>query len=120
MNKKNYTRGFNLKYHFLFIVLFILIIILDRFLINKPNYNLLMIDKETEISFEVIKSDYNRGVLILNDSIMLESSDFINSDVYEGLLDISLFSKPIFISKSRYSDSLIIKHSNKTDYLVFK
>jgi len=119
MIKKNYNRGFNLKYHFLFIALFILIIILDRFLINKPNYNLLMIDKETEISVEVIKSDYNRGVLILNDSIMLEYSDFIKSDDYD-LLDISLFSKPIFISKSKYSDTLIIKHSNKTDYLVFK
>jgi hypothetical protein len=119
MNKKN-TSKFNLKFHLLFIVLFILFIISDRFLINKPDNNLVMVEKDSEISFEVIKSDYNRGVLILNDSIMLESSDFINSVDYEGLLDISLFSLPIFVNKSRYSDTLIIKHSSKTDYLIFK
>ncbi len=121
MNKKDYPKGFSIKYSLLFFILFVLVILLDRFVINKPNYNLVDIHKEDQINIEVTTSDYNRGSLIFNDSILLQSYQFINIDDYESrLLTIALYKLPMYVSKEKDNDTLIIKHGNQTDYLIYK
>lgn len=101
------------------LVVFITAIIID---VNygKNWENQIILSPMDSLNEVVIETDYNRGVLSINNAVKVYSAHIINTEDYKGLLDIALYETPFHIYKKTDNDTIWITRKDSKEFLVFK